>query len=269
MTGFLVFDIETIVDYDFFEATASDRIKEKVETEKDFFPPAIYHVPVAISCLYTNNKNITVENEKKYKFVSFVGKNREDSEFKVVNYFFEILDGLINFSESKRIGIMGRNNLYINYPVLVSHNGMGFDLPVLSLRALKYFDKLSDKAKNALREYLNNSDQWENNRPNYFTNKNSKFNIDTKSIWNYNLKSICALFGIEVKNTMEGSEVGELYKDFIDEKEGSSNNLNNIAIYCAEDVLALAKVLNKLIIAKGEKAIPLPETLEECNIIKL
>lgn len=258
MTGYLVFDIETIVDFDFFEKAASDKQKEKMKTETDFFPPAIYHVPVAISCLYTNNDNIVVENDKNFKFISFISEDKENSEFKIVNKFFEILNGIISFSSNKKIGIISKNTL-IKYPVLVTHNGIGFDLPVLSLRALKYYDNLSDSAKNALTEYLNDKDKWENDRPNY-TNRNSKFNLDTNTIWNFNLKSICTLFGIEVKNTMDGSKVKEYYDE---------GQYDDIAKYCAEDVLALAKVLNKLLIAKGEKNVSLPELLEECNIIKL
>jgi len=257
MTGYLVFDIETVVDKDFFDLTASENEKQKKENDENHFVKSIYHVPIAISCLYTNNDGVIVDNNKNYKFVSFVINNQE-SEYKLINQFFEVLYGLTKFSENKNIGVMLKNDKF-KYPVLVSHNGFNFDLPILNIRAIKNYDSLSDKAKEALKEYLNDSDKWENGRAN-LTNKNSKFNLDTYSIFNFNLKSICHLLGIEVKNTMDGSKVQEYYKE---------GKYRDIGLYCAEDVLALAKVLNKLIIAKGQNPLPLPESLEECSIIEL
>jgi hypothetical protein len=259
MTGYLIFDIETVVDNDFFESVASNKQKEKMKNETDFFHPAIYHIPIAISCLYTNNDNIIVENDKNFKFISFISKNGKEDEVKVINKFFEVLNGIITFSSKKDIGIFSKNDRKINYPVLVTHNGTNFDLPVITLKALKYYDSLSDTSKNALSEYLNDKDKWEDSRPNY-TNKNSKFNLDTNNIWNFTLKSICTLFEIEVKNTMDGSKVEEYY---------NQGKYDKVAKYCAEDVFALSKVLNKLLIAKGDKPIPLPETLDECIIINL
>lgn len=260
MTGYLVFDIETIVDNDFFNKVASEKQKEKKENDENYFVPPIYHIPIAISCLYTNNDGIVVDigKNKNYKFISCVIKN-QNSESNLINYFFEVMEGIIKFSKRKNIGIKGKNS-FIKYPVLVSHNGYNFDLPVINLKAVKYYDNLSEKAKYALKEYLHDFDKWENERPN-FTNKNSKFHLDTFSLWNFSLKSICSLFDIEVKNTMEGSKVEDFYKE---------KKYREIALYCAEDVLALSKVLNKLLIAKGENSIPLPKYLDgECNIVEL
>ncbi len=62
MAGYLFFDIETVCDWKLFEKAASEREKEKREKAQeegtDYFPKAIYHVPIAVCVLLLIQKGI-------------------------------------------------------------------------------------------------------------------------------------------------------------------------------------------------------------------
>ncbi|MFN8672939.1 MAG: ribonuclease H-like domain-containing protein [Candidatus Sericytochromatia bacterium] len=248
MTTYLFFDIETVVNEDFFYKTASEKQKEKKETENDFFMPSIYHVPVALSCLYAGS-------DKKPRFVSYSNPNISNLGI-LESKFFENLNLIMDCNKKYYEKDKKGKNFKDIHPILVSHNGHNFDLPILTLRAMNNHEKLPEGAKEGLKEYLNDSDTWEKSRANY-TNKYSKFNIDTYKIFNSNLKAICELFGIEAKTEMDGSKVRDYYAE---------EKYHEIAKYCAEDVLALSRVFNKYLIAKGENSLNLPSSIEECEI---
>ncbi|WP_457640276.1 hypothetical protein [Persephonella sp.] len=258
MAGFLVFDIETVIDEELFRKTAKKNQIERFEDpDDDYFVPAIYHVPVAVSMLYTTNnpEPVIFKNEKPYYFFSLVS----NSPIRIVDKFFKTFKQVVD--KNRQEGIIseyGRNNEPIYHPVLVSHNGLQFDLPVMYMWGLKFQDVLSDKAREGLRELLNDEDSFENTRPNY-RKRFSKFQIDTIEFFvRSGLKAVCHFYGIEVKSEAEGSEVDVLFKN---------GEFEKIGLYCAEDVTALAKVVNLLLKAKGDNGLYLPEDHRECEVV--
>ncbi|NPA17381.1 hypothetical protein [Persephonella sp.] len=258
MAGFFIFDIETVVNQELFEKTATKKQKDRyMDPEDDYFLPVVFHVPVAVSILFTNNcdEPVVLPNGKPYFFESTVSREPE----KIVERFFELFYRAIKrSSEENIITDTTRNNAPIHHPVLVSHNGLKFDLPVLYMWGIKKYESLSGLARDGLREFLNDRDSFENNRPNY-TKRFSRFQLDTVELFPYSsLKSICYLYGIEVKTEMEGDGVEEFFRE---------GKLHEIGRYCAEDVLSLARVVNMILRAKGENQLHLPDShIEDCEL---
>lgn len=254
---FIVFDIETLVDEKLFEEAAKKRQQDRYNEEDDYVPPAIYHVPVCISYLLTSNGNVQfplkltsnrdVIESREYIFKVYFSK----SPVFLVNKFFEILGWLIGSYQQNRKG-----GNFVRYPILVSYNGTRFDLPLLTAMALKHYEGFSNAAKSGLREFLDESDKWERERANY-SNKYSSYHIDAYRYFYSSLKSVGKFYGLEVKTYMEGKDIKSYFED---------GKFKEIALYCAEDVLTLARVTGKLLEAKGEGRIKLPESINECEV---
>jgi len=245
---FIIFDIETLVEDELLKKAAKKNQLERYndENDEDYVPPAVYHLPVCISYLITNNGDFKFKNREKFVFKSFFSKDPS----KVVDLFFKVLYKAICLTKRK-------DNPFLPYPILVSHNGIKFDLPVLVMRAIKYYENLSEESKSGLKEFLDESDKWEKERANY-RSKYSIYNLDTFYYFYSSLKSIALLWGLESKTFMDGSEVERFYKD---------GRFEEIAFYCAEDVLTLGRILNKLLIAKGDAKVALPKEIQCCKVI--
>ncbi|WP_022670418.1 hypothetical protein [Hippea alviniae] len=250
---FIIFDIETIVEEDLFNKAAKrNQIKRYMDEEDEYIPSAVYHKPICLSYLLTTSKDVPIfKNGKRFVFKSIFSLNAVN----IVNEFFGLLRYTTKWINKKF------ENLYaeplFSYPFLVSHNGLKFDLPILTMRAIQHYDSLSKEAKEGLRKYLDDSDKWEKEKANY-TKQYSTYQIDTYNFFRTNLKALAILYGFEAKTFMDGSEVKEYYENM---------RFNEIAKYCAEDVLNLAKIFNKLLIAKEGKNIAVPERIDECEII--
>ena len=243
---FFVFDMETLVDEPLFEHAAKKWQKERYRDEEDdYVPPSVYHEPICISYLVTSNSARFGEALKKdYVFRTVFSKDPKD----IVEEFFSILHKLIVFCYSKSLG----------FPALVSHNGNKFDIPILLARALKHYDALSDTAKKGLKQLMDDTDRWESERPNYLKNY-SVYRIDTCDYFSYSsLKALSSLFGFPSKSIMEGSDVRRKYE----EKE-----YEKIARYCAEDTLTVARILSRLLKAKGQIEPQIPEALDSCEFV--
>jgi len=258
LAGFFIFDIETVINQELFEKTATKKQKERyTDPEDDYFLPVVFHTPVAISILFTNNcdEPVILPNGKPYFFESTV--SREPA--KITERFFELFYRAIKRSfEENIITETTRNNAPIHHPILVSHNGLRFDLPVLYMWGIKNFDNLSKLAREGLGDYLNNRDSFENNRPNY-TKRFSRFQLDTVELFPYSsLKSICYFYDIQVKTEMEGDGVEGFFRD---------GKMEEIGRYCAEDVLSLSRVVNMILKAKGEGELHLPDShVNDCEL---
>jgi hypothetical protein len=239
---FMIFDIETLVDEELFrKAGRKNQIKRYDEEDEDYVPPAVYHLPICISYLITTDSDFTFKNGNRFVFHSFFSKDPSI----IVAKFFSVFYKLIQICN---------NEGFLSYPILVSHNGKKFDLPILVIRAMKHYEILNEEAKKGLREFLDESDKWEKERANY-RSRYSLYNLDTYYYFYSSLKSISLLWEIDSKTFMDGSGVKEFYEQ---------GKFQEIALYCAEDVLTLGRVLNRLLIAKGNKEVALPESLEYC-----
>lgn len=114
-----VFDIETIPDFDFIRAilddsdSTEDELMEKASEEltrnQSGFLPPMYHRIVSWVGLWIENSGMPVSK------VSWHGEN----ELEGLNKIFDTLLTYKDFG-------------------LIHHNGRGFDLPLLSYRAMKY-----------------------------------------------------------------------------------------------------------------------------------
>jgi len=218
---YFVFDIETIKDNSLLSIAGSDRDKEKAETG-EFLNP-VFHKPICFSFM-------VFRKEKFLAFKTYVGNETE-----VVKAFWDAVSKVIKKN-----------------PVFVTFNGKNFDFPVMLLRGIKLVDA---DIKEAIKYYLNDTDRWENNRPNY-QNKFTRYHIDLIEVFGVkaSLHALCSLYGIPVKTEAHGSSVEELY---------ANGEHGKIAKYCAEDVLATTKLLNVYLTAKtGESLSFLEEELK-------
>jgi len=233
---YLFLDIETIIDDNLIEKAGSEKLKNQFYNN-EFIKQSVFHVPVCFSFIC----NVNLQD---FYFKSYISKNAS----LIVDKFFSNFYLLFEKSKLK----------YSNYPIIVTHNGQNFDMPILTIQAIRFYDLLSEQAKMGIKEYLDTSDRWENSRPNY-TSKNSMYHIDTYLLTNSysSLKALCTLNGIDCKTQMDGKQVAEYFKD---------NKLKEIALYCAEDVLSLAKLFNRINIARGNDSLILQNDLNQCEI---
>ncbi|NIA11090.1 MAG: hypothetical protein GWP10_15530, partial [Nitrospiraceae bacterium] len=208
--GYLVFDIETVQDKSLLNAAGSEKDLEKAKNG-EFLNP-IFHRPICFSFMF-----ISKNRPKTYR--SYVGDERM-----VVRKFWDIA--------GKAVG---------SRCTFVTFNGKNFDFPVMLMRGLREKDKIT---MSAIKGYLNNSDKWEKERPNY-SHRYTKYHIDLIEVFGGrtmpSLFTACTLYGIPVKTEAHGSDVEGLYEN---------GEYRRIASYCAEDVLATAKLLNVYLSAK-------------------
>ncbi|MEX2601956.1 MAG: ribonuclease H-like domain-containing protein [Balneolaceae bacterium] len=197
---YFVFDIETIPDVDFIRTTLNDqessedalleRAAEELARNASGFLPPMYHRMVSWVGLW-------VEND---------GKPRQKSGWHGENELEGLQELFSNLHTYKDFG-------------LIHHNGRGFDLPVLTYRAMKYGLQMPLR--------LNHRD---------IRYRFSNFNVDLKDEFsNYGassypkLKHLGTLIGIPFKQTAEGNEVLRMYREGL---------LEEIEHYCYEDVMA-------------------------------
>lgn len=197
---YFVFDIESIPDIPFLrellEAPPEDDDEmlefaaEQFGRGKTGFLPPMYHQMVSWVGLW-----ITASGEPRQK-VSWSGADEREG-------LLALIDTLSSF---KDFGV-------------IHHNGKGFDLPLITYRAMKHGLQLPPR--------LNAYD---------IRYRFSKHNLDLMDEFSNfgassfpKLKHIGALIGIPVKMTGEGNEVLHMFR---------SGDLDRIELYCYEDVMA-------------------------------
>jgi 3'-5' exonuclease len=197
---YFVFDVETIPDFDFLRSVLNDpesdeeqlltAASEQLTRNNSGFLPPMYHRMVAWVGLWIENDG------KPRQKVSWNGIDEKKG-------LIEIFDTLLTY---KDFG-------------LIHHNGRGFDLPLLTYRAMKYGMQMPLR--------LNHRD---------IRYRFSSVNVDLMDEFsNYGassypkLKHLGYLIDVPFKQTGEGNEVLEMYRN---------EDLENIEHYCYEDVMA-------------------------------
>lgn len=197
---YFVFDIETIPDIPFLrmileEAPEDDEALLELASEtlgqgKARFLPPMYHQMVSWVGLW-----ITDTGEPRQK-VSWAGPNERE--------------GLVQLIETLRT--------YKDFGV-IHHNGKGFDLPLITYRAMRHGLQLPARLSNHDIRY-----------------RYSRHNLDLMDEFSNfgassfpRLKHIGALLGIPVKVTGEGDQVMEMFV---------KGDFKQIERYCHEDVMA-------------------------------
>jgi 3'-5' exonuclease len=228
---YFVFDIETIPDFEFIRQvlddpeSSEDELLEKASEEltrnQSGFLPPMYHKMISWVGLWVENTG------KPAKKSGWHGND----EVEGLNQLF---DALITY---KDFG-------------LIHHNGRGFDLPLLTYRAMKY------NLQMPLR--LNHYD---------IRYRFSRSNIDLMDEFsNYGassypkLKHLGHLIDIPFKQTAEGNEVLKLYR---------AGKLEEIEHYCYEDVMATYIVWLRMKYTVGEISEDIFTNLNERAVSKL
>ena len=228
---YLVFDLETIPDGDLIRKTSDDETAEKyLKGEK--FPPFIYHIPITLGILIADGKRVYL-----YKVYHF----KKPKPHELVGIFFKNLRRAQLLCGKNSSGLRERNGNLLSFPILVSHNGSRFDLPVLTAHALKHLEKLDGEAREGLKLFLREKN-YEDHRAAKYTKKYTDFAVDLYDYLPTGLKKLAIFFGFKETFEVDGSKVASLYDEG---KHGL------IAEYCAEDVLITLKVLNRILAAKG------------------
>lgn len=211
---YFVFDVETVPDFDFIRLTLDDpesdedallvRAGEEIARNQSGFLPPMYHRIVSWVGLWIENDG------KPTQKVSWNGEDESDG----LNQLFKALLTYKDFG-------------------LIHHNGRGFDLPLLTYRAMKH------NLQMPLR--LNHYD---------IRYRFSKVNIDLMDEFsNYGassfpkLKHLGQLIGVPFKQTAEGNEVFDMYR---------RGELEQIEHYCYEDVMATYIVWLRMKFTVGE-----------------
>lgn len=212
----LVFDLETVPDVQYaralwpehaqltdaaLEEHISTYFREKSGGRSDF-PSPPFHKIVAIGCLLADIEQED-DGTESYRFrkVGCIGEEGDD-EATLLQKFFDF---------------GGRESLR-----LVSFNGLGFDIPVLKLRALRH--------QMSIRWFMNHlTSKWDN----YSTKNALNFHTDLAECFGTfrglpKLDEVCTLAGLPGKLDISGNKVSELF---------AQGKLQEIRDYCETDVL--------------------------------
>lgn len=228
---FFVFDVETIPDFNFIrsvleqpekdnEALLLQAGEELARSQSGFLPP-MYHQIISWAGLWI--ENIGAPRQK----ASWSGTDEKEG----LMALFDTLSTYKDFG-------------------LIHHNGRGFDLPLLTYRAMKYGLQMPPR--------LNHRD---------IRYRYSDSNVDLLDEFsNYGasswpkLKHLGYLIGIPFKQTGEGNEVLDMF---------NRNELEKIEHYCYEDVMATYIVWLHLKFTVGDINKERFENLHERAIKKL
>ena len=197
---FFIFDVETIPDFEFVREVLNDHdsdedalldtASEQLAKNKAGFLPPMYHRVVSWVGLWIEN---TGQPRQK---VSWNGENEKEGLLKI----FEAIGTYKDFG-------------------LIHHNGKGFDIPLITYRAMKHGLQMPVRMNDYEIRY-----------------RYSKHNVDlVDEFSNYGasswpkLKHLGQLIGIPFKQTGEGNQMLAMYRQ---------GELDLIEHYCYEDVMA-------------------------------
>ena len=228
---FFVFDVETIPDFDFLRNVLNNhdsseedlliQASEELTRNNSGFLPPMYHRMVSWVGLWVENMGKPVQK---------VSWNGSDEKVGLKQLF----DALLTY---KDFG-------------LIHHNGRGFDLPLLTYRSMHHNMQMPIR--------LNHYD---------IRYRFSKVNVDLMDEFsNYGassypkLKHLGHLIGIPFKQTGEGNEVLQMYRD---------EKLDEVEHYCYEDVMATYVVWLRMKFTLGDISENIFSNLNERAVKKL
>ncbi len=247
ISTYLVFDIETISDTEMIDLVGKDKDKEKLEcmrrgdqngengtAQNTFLLPHFHHI-VAVSTLIIKPHSETPESRHfSVDLTAAYGAEKD-----LVRHFWQrFRDAMLISTRKDDTGENPETIVNISsFPCLVSFNGKSFDMPAIVARTLKHFKFLNEYDRTRIALYHDSFDTWENTTTNY-RHRYTKYHVDL--CWemtgsSISLAAACHLAGIPAKTEMDGKNVWKAYQ------EGKQQE---IARYCAEDVLATAQLFS-------------------------
>lgn len=228
---FFVFDVETIPDFEFLRKVLNNpdsseedlliQASEELTRNNSGFLPPMYHRMVSWVGLWVENMGKPVQK------VSWNGADEKEG-------LKQLFDALLTY---KDFG-------------LIHHNGRGFDLPLITYRAMRHDMQMPIR--------LNHYD---------IRYRFSNSNIDLMDEFsNYGassypkLKHLGHLINVPFKQTGEGNEVLKMYRE---------RKLEEIEHYCYEDVMATYVVWLRMKYTTGDISEEIFKNLNERAIRKL
>lgn len=228
---FFVFDVETIPDFEFVRKIITDPEKddddlliqasEELARNSSGFLPPMYHKMISWVGLWIQNNGVPK------KKAGWHGTDEKEG----LEQLFDILSTYKDFG-------------------LVHHNGRGFDLPLLTYRALKHGLQMPKRLNHYDIKYRYSNDN---------VDLLDEFSNYGASSWP-KLKHLGHLIDIPFKQTGEGNEVLKMFRE---------DKLEEIEHYCYEDVMATYVVWLHLKYTVGDIPEELFENLNERAMSKL
>ncbi|GAA7082326.1 3'-5' exonuclease [Helicobacter pylori] len=227
-----VFDIETIPNIslckEHFQLEENDALKicersfekQKEKSGSEFLPLYLHEI-ISIAAVIGDDYG------KFIKVGNFGQKHENKEDFTSEK---ELLEDFFKYFNEKQ-------------PHLISFNGRGFDMPLLTLKALKY--------NLTLDAFYNQENKWENYRARY----SEQFHLDLMdslshygSVRGLNLNGVCSMTNIPGKFDVSGDLVHAIYYNpNISQKEKKGI----IDSYCQSDVLNTYWLFLKYEVLKG------------------
>jgi len=228
---FFVFDVETIPDFEFVRQVIDNpednedelliQASEELARNSSGFLPPMYHKMISWVGLWIEN------NGNPKQKVSWHGTDEKEG-------LEQVFDALSTY---KDFG-------------LVHHNGRGFDLPLLTYRALKHGLQMPKRLNHYEIKYRYSNDN---------VDLIDEFSNYGASSWP-KLKHLGKLIGIPFKQTGEGHEVLEMFRE---------DKLEEIEHYCYEDVMGTYVVWLHLKFTVGDISKELFDNLNDRAMSKL
>lgn len=228
---FFVFDVETIPDFEFVRSIIKDPEKddddlltqasEELARNSSGFLPPMYHKVISWVGLWIENNGVPKQK------AGWHGTDEKEGLEKL----FDVLSTYKDFG-------------------LVHHNGRGFDLPLLTYRALKHRLQMPKRLNHYEIRYRYSDDN---------VDLLDEFSNYGASSWP-KLKHLGYLIDIPFKQTGEGNEVLCMFRE---------DKLEEIEHYCYEDVMATYVVWLHLKYTVGDITKDLFNNLNERALNKL
>ncbi|MGD8428376.1 MAG: ribonuclease H-like domain-containing protein [Balneolaceae bacterium] len=228
---FFVFDVETIPDFKFVRQVIDNpeededelliQASEELARNSSGFLPPMFHKMISWVGLWIENNGVPKQK------VAWHGTDEMEGLKKLFN----------TLSTYKDFG-------------LVHHNGRGFDLPLLTYRALKHGMQMPKRLNHYDIKYRYSNDN---------VDLLDEFSNYGASSWP-KLKHLGYLIGIPFKQTGEGNEVLRMFRE---------EKLPEIEHYCYEDVMATYIVWLHLKFTVGDISKDLFENLNDRAMSKL
>ncbi|HKK44601.1 MAG TPA: ribonuclease H-like domain-containing protein [Balneolaceae bacterium] len=228
---FFVFDVETIPDFEFVRQVIENpedneddlliQASEELARNSSGFLPPMFHKMISWVGLWIENNGAPKQK------AAWHGTDEKEG----LESLFDTLSTYKDFG-------------------LVHHNGRGFDLPLLTYRALKHGMQMPKRLNHYDIKYRYSNDN---------VDLLDEFSNYGASSWP-KLKHLGYLIGIPFKQTGEGNEVLQMFRD---------DKLPEIEHYCYEDVMATYVVWLHLKFTVGDISKELFDNLNDRAMKKL